>query len=99
MSLVLEDFRELASQARSLSAKCDAGMNLAMKNAVIKESQRAIARAEGVAKLTRLAFLFISLSFTTSFFGMNFSQLTNNSGGILSLWIWFAVSAPLVAFS
>lgn len=81
-----------------LSAECDREIGLLMNNAV-KESQRAISQAEGVAKLTRLAFFFIPLSLTSSFFGMNFSQLVGAAGAILSIWLWFAVSAPVLAAS
>ena len=61
------------------------------------KSQKAILQAEDVARLTRLAFIFIPLSFTASFFGMNFSQFTN--GALLSIWIWFVVSVPFLLVS
>lgn len=72
---LLKDYRYLLSRAQTLSDQCDRGMHIVMNNAMIKESREAIAQAGGVAKLTRLAFLFIPLSFTTSFWGMNFKQL------------------------
>ena len=57
-----------------------------MNAATIDESQRAIVQAEGIIKLTGLAFFFVPLTFTTSIFGMNFKGITQ--GSQLSIWVW-----------
>ena len=64
---------------------------------MLAESKKAIDQAERVGRLTQLAFFNIPISFTTSFFGMNFKQL--NSGTNLSTWIWFVVSFPRLVIS
>src|SRR5438552_3121441 len=74
-----------------------AKMNLLMNRAMIAESQKAINQAQEVTKLTRLAFIFIPISFTASFFGMNLGPLVQ--GAIHGIWLWFAVSAPVVIIS
>lgn len=66
-------------------------MTILMNAAAIDESQKAISQAEGVAKLTTLAFFFVPLSFTTSVFGMNFLELSD--GNHLSIWVWAATAA------
>lgn len=66
---------------------------------MLAEAQRSISQAEGLARLTFLAFLFVPLSFTTSFFGMNFRELIGDDGPNLSVYIWFAVSVPIFAIS
>lgn len=93
---LLADFQYLLRRAQSLASECDRGVQVLMNSANITESRKAIAQAEGVAKLTRLAFVFVPLSFTASFFGMNFTQLGT---GKLDLWIWFAVSGPVFVLS
>ncbi|KAI9775354.1 MAG: hypothetical protein M1839_001270 [Geoglossum umbratile] len=93
---LLKDFEYLSERAKMLSVYCDRGMNIVMNNNMLAESQRAIQQAAGVAKLTKLAFFYIPLSFTTSFFGMNFTQFGT---GELSIWIWFIVSAPVFLVS
>ena len=93
---LLEDFQCLQTRANTLSAQCDKGMTIIMNNANIRESRRAILQAEGVAKLTRLAFVFIPLSFTASFFGMNFAELGTDH---MSVWVYFAVSFPIILIS
>ncbi|KAB5584717.1 hypothetical protein GE09DRAFT_1067956 [Coniochaeta sp. 2T2.1] len=65
-------------------------MTILMNAAAIDESQKAIAQAEGVAKLTTLAFFFVPLSFTTSIFGMNFEL---SDGNHLSMWVWCLTAA------
>jgi Mg2+ and Co2+ transporter CorA len=93
---LLEDFEYLSNRAKALSLHCDRGMNIVMNNNMLLESQRAMEQAAGVAKLTRLAFFYIPLSFTASFFGMNFKQLGT---GVLSIWVWFAASLPVFLIS
>ncbi|KAK0615124.1 hypothetical protein B0T17DRAFT_646595 [Bombardia bombarda] len=93
---LIQDYEYLLSRADMLSEKCSRGMQVVMNNAAIKESREAISQAADMAKLTRLAFIFVPLSFTASFFGMNFVQI---SQGDLPLWIWFAVSVPIMLVS
>ncbi|KAJ5890022.1 hypothetical protein N7504_010832 [Penicillium tannophilum] len=90
------DYEYLLSRSLTLSEQCSRGMQVVMNNAMIKESRDAIKQAEGLAKLTRLAFIFVPLSFTTSFFGMNFIQFGTGS---LSIWMWFVVSTPILFVS
>jgi Mg2+ and Co2+ transporter CorA len=71
---LLRDFASLLQHAKELSRGFDKGMDLLMNSAMIDESQRAIAQARRVGKLTALAFFFIPLSFTASVFGMNFKE-------------------------
>ncbi|KAI9733659.1 MAG: hypothetical protein M1834_003261 [Cirrosporium novae-zelandiae] len=94
---LLKDFRYLLLRTESVATNCDRGMDIVMNNVMIKESQKAILQAERVTKLTQLAFFFIPLSFTTSFFGMNFTQFGN--GALLNVWVWFAVSVPILLIS
>lgn len=92
---LLKDYRHLLFHAQTLSDQCNKGMHIVMNNAMIKESREAIAQAAGVAKLTRLAFLFIPLGFTTSFWGMNFKQITGDQ----DIWWWFVMSFPIFVIS
>ncbi|MCJ1357707.1 MAG: hypothetical protein MMC33_007703 [Icmadophila ericetorum] len=94
--LLVIDFQKLHSRAVQLSARCQSGMSTCMNSAAIAESKRAISQAQQVEQLTRLAFIYIPLSFTASFFGMN---LTTFGTGTLHMSTWFAVSIPLVVVS
>lgn len=94
--LLLTDFRNLLFRTEHLSVRCQAGMSVCMNSAAIAESQRAIEQAKQVERLTRLAFFYIPLSFTTSFFGMNMRVF---GSGQLHMWIWFATSVPLLLLS
>jgi len=93
---LLQDYEYLLSRAQTLSEQFNRGMQVMMNNAMIKESQDAILQAEGVAKLTRLAFFFIPTGFTCSFFGMNFAIFGQ---GELPIWVWFVASLPVLALS
>lgn len=93
---LLQDYHYLLSRAESLSQKCSKGVQIFMNNSMINESREGINQAKAVTRLTRLAFVFIPLSFTTSFFGMNFRQLGT---GELAIWVWFVVSGPIFLLS
>ena len=96
---LLNDFKHLIARAKLLSNRCTDETNLVMNRAMLEEAQRAISQGAVVARLTLLAFLFIPLSFTTSFFGMNLEELVGSSNSTLGLWTWFAVSVPLFLLS
>lgn len=93
---LLQDFEYMFTRSLTLSELCNRGMQVVLNNAVIKDSREAMFQVEGVAKLTRLAVFFIPMSFTTSFFDMNFIQIGQ---GQMSIWIWLVVSLLIVALS
>lgn len=95
--LLLEDFRYLLKRAEFLADEYQSSMAMLMNAASIDESQRAITQAEGVAKLTTLAFFFVPISFTTSIFGMNFRELS--TGNFLSIWVWALTAFASLLFS
>jgi Mg2+ and Co2+ transporter CorA len=91
---LLQDYKGLLKRAETLSNTCKTRLQILMSRAGIVESNKAIEQAKVVTKLTRLAFVFIPLSFVSSFFGMNLTPFIEPPG--LSLWLFFAVSAPVV---
>lgn len=95
--LLLRDFEYLLAKAEILSKRCVTGMSVIMNNANIAESKRAIVQARRISKVTLLAFFYVPLSFTSSFFGMNFKQFGTST--TLNVWVWFAVSAPMLFLS
>ncbi|KXT00873.1 hypothetical protein AC578_979 [Pseudocercospora eumusae] len=93
---LLADFADLLQRAQDLANECERGIRKVEHLASQAESKRAIAQAKGVERLTRLAFVFVPMSFTASFFGMNFKQFGQ---GPLSIWVWFAVTVPIILVS
>jgi len=89
---LLQDYEEVLERADALVRVYADGMEDIRNSAMLLESRKAIEQARGVARLTLLAFFFIPLSFTTSFFGMNLRELTTQEQ---SVGIWFAVSVPV----
>ncbi|KAF4554655.1 Hypothetical protein D9617_4g004100 [Elsinoe fawcettii] len=94
---ILRDFRCVSNRAADLLNQCRDDMALCMNAAQIEESRKNIEQAKKVAQLTLLAFVYIPLLFTTSFFGMNVAALGQEGG--LDIWPWFAMSAPLLFVS
>ena len=95
-------FEVLLQQAKQLLTRYRDAMNVLMNRATMAEANKSLAQAREVAKLTKLAFVYIPLSFTASFFGMNLTPLNGGGGGsngdgtdYLSLWYYFVVSLPV----
>ena len=93
---LLKDFDYLHGWCVALIERCSTGTNIILNNAMLLESKETKKQAEELRKLTFVAFFYIPLSFTTSFFGMNFRQLGQ---GTLPVWIWFVVAVPLLGLS
>ncbi|KAH6624105.1 hypothetical protein B0J18DRAFT_490151 [Chaetomium sp. MPI-SDFR-AT-0129] len=85
---VLADYQFALAYADTLAADCVQGMSIIAHNATIRESQKAIAEARGVTRLTRLATLFVPLALVTSIFGMHVREI---EGGGPPLWVWAVV--------
>ena len=69
-----------------------------MTNMSIVESKRGIAEAEGVSKLTELAFFFIPLTFSASIFSMQVKELQNANISV-STFITLAVVVTLLSYA
>ena len=96
---LLEGYDHLVHRVVALSKRCsDSTMSL-MNQSMLEESRNAISQARVVGRLTLLAFFFIPLSFTTSFFGMNVREITGEDGPRISVWLWFVVTAPIFLVS
>ncbi|KAF2673380.1 hypothetical protein BT63DRAFT_154624 [Microthyrium microscopicum] len=88
---LLHDYESLIAKAEAnLSTHWESIKDI-RTTASLKEMQKAALQAESTTRLTVLAFLFLPLSFSTSFFGMNFREL----GTRLSIWVWVAATGPL----
>ncbi|KAH7379946.1 hypothetical protein BKA64DRAFT_648240 [Cadophora sp. MPI-SDFR-AT-0126] len=67
-----------------------------LSDAQLEEARKSTQTAISVARLTKLAFIFIPLNFVTSFFGMNMTQF--GTGGI-SLWVFFITAPTLICIT
>jgi Mg2+ and Co2+ transporter CorA len=88
---VEQDYSHLGDHAEDLDKRCQEAITVLMSSVAIADSKKAIMQAERVAKLTFLAFIFGPLSFTTSFFGMNFNELSGQS-----IWEWFVLTTSVL---
>lgn len=91
---IQQDFMHLQDQATALCQHCQDEIAVLMNSMAILESEKAISQAERMEQLTFLAFIFVPLSFVSSFFSMNVPELQN-----VPIWIWFTVSAVIFVAS
>ena len=96
VSLLLEDYEYLLHRAKVLLSRCERSMEMIMNMVSIEEARRGVEQNSIFFKFTVVASIYIPLSFTSSFFGMNFQELGQ---GTLSIWIFFAVCIPVFLIS
>lgn len=90
---MISDYQYALAYAEALSVDCVQGMSIMAHHASLYESQKAIAEAKIVTRLTRLATVFVPLTLVTSVFGMNVRELGEEAQP--PLW-WWAVASVVV---
>lgn len=90
-----KNYSFLIYRCERLMTRCETGSNILVSAAQLLEAQKGINQARQVHVLTKLAFIFIPLSFVASLFGMNVSAFK----GYPSIWIYFVIAVPLTALS
>lgn len=99
IATLLADYEHLLQRGQQIIDQCADQSSLLMNRATLDIAQRGVSQSESVGRLTLLAFLFLPLGVTTSFFGMNFAELGDDDGPKLSIWVWFAISLPIFIIS
>jgi Mg2+ and Co2+ transporter CorA len=87
------DYECLLQRVRMLHDRCNESIGVVMNSMAIDESREAIVQAKRVSKLTLIAFIFVPLSFTTSFFSMQVREFDSHPPPI---WAWFVTSIPVL---
>lgn len=94
------DFEYLWERAQAMIERCKVGESAIMINKSLAEAKQSSDESKLVVQLTkatnRLTFVFLPISFLTSFFGMNFREL---GSGTLSLRLWLCSALPLLFIS
>ncbi|KAK6522469.1 hypothetical protein TWF281_003030 [Arthrobotrys megalospora] len=93
--VLLAQIHALSSAVDRASKRVDSDHQALMSSISIVESERAIAEAEVVSKLTQLAFFFIPLSLVAAVFGMNINEFE----GRLTWWHWLVLSLSASFFT
>jgi hypothetical protein len=98
MKLMVSDFQHVFKYAEAALEDCLQCMSVVANRASIRESEKAVAEARDVTKLTRLATIFIPLTFITSVFGMNVREISEESGPPLWVWVVCSLATGLVTW-
>lgn len=76
-------------------ARCEVISNPLLSMASFEASQRSILESNQISRLTKLAFIFILMTFVASVFGMNVAELARNP----PIWVFFLVAIPALGFT
>jgi hypothetical protein len=93
LDTLLHDYEYALEYAENILRDCSEGITVFAHVASIHESEKAIQESRDVTRLTRLATVFVPLSFMTSVFGMNTPEFGEENGP--ALWVWVLASALL----
>jgi hypothetical protein len=94
-SEVTQDLHKLSKDIDQIVDRLRKTSTSLTSNMALLDSRRSIDEARAVTRLTELAFVFIPLSFATSFFGMQVEPFTNP----VPIWNFFVVATVVTAFS
>ncbi|KAI5853290.1 hypothetical protein GGS23DRAFT_523963 [Durotheca rogersii] len=93
----LRDYRAALQYATALHRECVQGMTIVAHKATIQESAKAIVEARNVTRLTKLAMVFVPLSFMTSLYGMNLQEFGVENAP--TIWSWVIACLGLGALT
>lgn len=100
IDVLYSDIKYLWERTQAMIERCKEGESAIMINKSLAEAKQSSDESKLVVQLTkatnRLTFVFLPISFLTSFFGMNFREL---GSGTLSLRVWLCSALPLLFIS
>lgn len=88
-------YQRLLERCERLQEHCASSITILMNQQAQQQITRATQQTKQLNKLSVLAYIYIPITFATSFFGMNFKEL----GTSLSIWTFFAMAIPLLIVS
>jgi Mg2+ and Co2+ transporter CorA len=89
------DLDHLLARIDILSNRCNTISATLLSTMSILKSQKSIEQSEQVNKLTRLAFVYIPLSYISSVFGMNVKEIQSSS----PIWVFFVAAISFTLLS
>lgn len=89
IDIALKDVKRVMEEVSDLRELLKESSSLILAKESIVEARRSAAQAESVTQLTRMAFIFIPLTFATSIFGMNIDEWQDHVPKLK----WFFVTA------
>lgn len=88
-------YKRLLERCERLQDHCASSVTILMNQQSQQQNERAMEQTKQLNKLSVLAYFYVPITFSASFFGMNFREL----GTDLSIWIFFAMAAILIIIS
>ena len=90
---ITAELAELSLDVKALQARAEQTLNLLLSSMGLAQSSMVIDQTSGINKLTELAFFFVPISFITSVFSMQVSELTSTPPRI---WTWGVALSTVV---
>ncbi|KAK4222514.1 hypothetical protein QBC38DRAFT_489726 [Podospora fimiseda] len=93
---IIDELEWVSGFNRRLQDEMDRNIQGRISLSVLNESRKSIELSDDIAMLTRLAFVFIPLSFTASIFGMNIDEL---GSGPSPMWAFLLTAFIILCFT
>ncbi|KAF3045806.1 hypothetical protein E8E11_009150 [Didymella keratinophila] len=91
VSLVLEDFEVINKDIEDAGRRLENMLPVVTSLVQIIDARQSFAETANISRLTVLALIFVPLSYVSSLFSMN----TTNMPGSAHFWVYFAVAIPV----
>lgn len=91
LSLVLEDFEVISKDIEDTGRRLETMLPVVTSLVQIIDARQSFAETANISRLTVLALIFVPLSYVSSLFSMN----TSNMPGSPYFWVYFAVAIPV----
>ncbi|KAF2119910.1 hypothetical protein BDV96DRAFT_313376 [Lophiotrema nucula] len=90
------DFEHFEREIGSLKANCDQFLEQQVSKLALQDARASMREAKDLKRLSYMAFIFVPLSLTSSFFGMNVKEL---DAGSTPLWVFIVTSVAILLAS
>ena len=90
------DYEALLIRANGLRDRCERDIGVIVNIAQLSQATPDMSETKRNLKLAIIAAMFLPMTATSTFFGMNFVNFGSSSEGV---WVWLLTTVPLVVVS
>ncbi|PSN69384.1 hypothetical protein BS50DRAFT_341128 [Corynespora cassiicola Philippines] len=96
LNAMVADFSHFAKEIGALKSQCDQFLEQQVSKLALQDARASMREAKDLKRLSYMAFIFVPLSLTSSFFGMNVRELGQ---GTTPVWVFVVTAVAILGAS
>jgi hypothetical protein len=96
LSALTADFKHFCHEISALKTNCDQFLEQQVSKLALQDARTSLREARDLKRISYMAFIFVPLSLTSSFFGMNVRELDSGS---TPLWVFIVTALAILSSS